>query len=63
LLGHCLPLLDRYEKNRKVLLSPVRWYRRKCYDSEEHCTSFCAVGYRKGMLADLMEVKDAMMEL
>jgi hypothetical protein len=29
LLGHCLPILDRYEKNRKVLLSPsVRWYRR-----------------------------------
>ncbi len=64
LLGHCLPLLDRYEKNRKVLLSPsFRWYRRKCCDSEEHCTNFCAAGYNKGMLADLMEVKDAMMEL
>ncbi len=64
LLGHCLPILDRYEKNRKVLLSPtVRWYRRKCCDSEEHCTNFCSSGYRKGMLADLNEVKDAMMEL
>jgi hypothetical protein len=64
LLGHCLPILDRYEKNRKVLLSPsVRLYRRKCCDSEEHCTNFCASGYRKGMLADLNEVKDAMMEL
>ncbi len=64
LLGHCLPILDRYEKNRKVLLSPsVRWYRRKCCDSEEHCTNFCASGDRKGMLADLNDVKDAMMEL
>ncbi len=64
MLGHCLPLLDRYEKNRKVLLSPsVRWYRRKCCDTEEHCTNFCAAGYRKGMLVDLMEVKDTMMEL
>jgi hypothetical protein len=64
LLGHCLPILDRYEKNRKVLLSPsVRWYRRKCCDCEDHCTNFCSAGYRKGMLADLGEVKDAMMEL
>ncbi len=47
-----------------MLLSPtVRWYRRKCSDSEEHCTNFCSSGYRKGMLADLKELKDAMMEL
>jgi hypothetical protein len=64
LLGHCLPILDRYERNRKVLLSPsVRWFRRRCCDCEEHCTNFCLAGYRKGMLADLSEVKDAMMEL
>jgi hypothetical protein len=64
LLGHCLPILDRYERNRKVLLSPsVRWYRRRCCDCEEHCTNFCSSGYRKGMLADLGEVKDAMVEM
>jgi hypothetical protein len=54
LLGHCLPILDRYERNRKVLLSPsVRWFRRRCCDCEEHCTNFCLAGYRKGMLAGM----------
>jgi hypothetical protein len=64
LLSHCLPILDKYENNRKVLLSPsVRWFRRKCCENEDHCTNFGSAGYRKGMLADLTEVRDAMMEL
>ncbi len=64
LLRNCMPIIERYAENKKVFLSPtVRFYRTRCCTKEEHCTNLDTAGYRRGMLADLSVIRDAMLEV
>jgi hypothetical protein len=64
LLRNCMPILERYTENKKVFLSPtVRFYRTRCCMKEDHCTNMDTAGYRRGMLADLSVIRDAMLEV
>ncbi len=53
----------KYAGLKKVFLSPtVRFYRTRCCTKEDHCTNMDTAGYRRGMLSDLVVIKDAMLE-
>jgi len=64
LLRNCMPIIERYAENKKVFLSPtVRFYRIRCCMKEDHCTNMDTAGYRRGMLADLSVIREAMLEM
>ena len=58
-----MPLLQELGDARKVVLSPmVRYFRNKCCSQSGHCTNQNLPSYKKGMLRDLAEVKEAIRE-
>jgi hypothetical protein len=64
LVRNCREVLDVLEENRKVLVGPgPRYLRCKCCDKVGHCTNFEDSGYRKDLLCDLQEAKEAIVEM
>jgi hypothetical protein len=63
LVRNCGPILERIRLNKKLLLSPtVRYFRETCCECREHCTNVGHAGYRRNMIVELDEIKDAIVE-
>jgi uncharacterized Zn-binding protein involved in type VI secretion len=63
LLRNCGPILEKLRGNKKVILSPtVRYFRETCCDVREHCLNVGQPGYRRSMLAELEDIREAMVE-
>ncbi len=63
LMENCEPIWETVGDRRKAILSPiVRYFRCSCCDDRNHCQNVGMACYRKGMLADLCEIKDAMVD-
>ncbi len=63
LMRNCLPLIEGYAGHKQVFLSTtVRFYRTRCCSKEEHCINMDTAVYKRGMLADLAVIRDAMLE-
>jgi hypothetical protein len=63
LLRNSGPILEKLRGNKKVILSPtVRYFRETCCDAREHCTNVKQPGYRRSMLAELEDIREAMGE-
>jgi hypothetical protein len=63
LLRNCGPIFEKLIGNKKVILSPtVRYFRETCCEIREHCTNVGQPGYRRSMLAELEDIKEAMGE-
>jgi hypothetical protein len=60
LMHNCGALMKKVKENKKMVLAPgVRYYRCSCCDNLEHCINLGRGGYRRGMLNDLLEIKEA----
>jgi hypothetical protein len=60
---NCRGVLEEVPENRKVLFGPSpRYLRAKCCDVPGHCTNFGDSGYRKDLLRDMQEAKEAIVE-
>ncbi len=63
LLRNCGPILEKLRGNKKVILSlTVRYFRETCCDVREHCINVGQPGYRRSMLAELEDIREAMVE-
>ncbi len=63
LVKNCRGVLEEVPENRKVLFGPgPRYLRAKCCDVPGHCTNFGDSGYRKDLLRDMSEAKEAIVE-
>jgi hypothetical protein len=63
LMDNCVPIWEVVGDRKKAVLSPlVRYFRCTCCEAREHCVNMGMAGYRRGLLADLSDVKDAMLE-
>jgi hypothetical protein len=63
-LKGCREVTDLVSENRKVLFGPgPRYLRTKCCGGQGHCTNFCDAGYRKEMLCDLQDAKEAIVDM
>ncbi len=63
LMENCDPIWELIAEYRKAILSPiVRYFRCSCCEDSSHCVNVGKAGYRRGMLADLGEIRDAMLE-
>jgi hypothetical protein len=63
LIRNCAPIFEKLQHNKKVILSPtVRYFRASCCDSRDHCINVGLPGYRKNMMAELEELRDAIWE-
>jgi hypothetical protein len=63
LMRNCAPIFEKLRRNKKMLLSPtVRYFREVCCDKTEHCTNVGQAGYRRNMLAELDEIREAICE-
>jgi hypothetical protein len=63
LMKNCAPIFEKLRRNKKMLLSPtVRYFREVCCDKTEHCTNVGQAGYRRNMLAELDEIREAICE-
>jgi hypothetical protein len=61
LLPNCGPIFERRRGNKKVILSKsVRYYRETCCENREHCTNVGQIGYRRSMISELQNIKEAM---
>jgi hypothetical protein len=64
LLKNCREVLDEVPDNRKVLMGPgPRYLRCRCCDAVGHLTNFDDMGYRREILCDLQEAKEALVEV
>jgi hypothetical protein len=64
LMKNCREVLEEVPDNRKVLMGPgPRYLRCKCCDQQGHVTNFEDRGYRKDILCDLQEAKEALVDL
>jgi hypothetical protein len=62
-MDNCVPIWEVVGDRKKAVLSPlVRYFRCTCCEAREHCVNMGMAGYRRGLLADLADVKDAMLE-
>jgi hypothetical protein len=60
LVGNCQPIWDLLGTCKKVIGGPlVRYFGSSCCESADHCTNLGTPGYRRGMLGDLADIKDA----
>ncbi len=63
-LKSCREVTDLVGENRKVLVGPgPRYLRTKCCGEQGHCTNFCDGGYRKEMMCDLQDAKEAIVDM
>jgi hypothetical protein len=63
MMRNCAPIYDKIKINKKVILSPpVRYFKDTCCNNREHCTNVGQAGYRRNMIAELEEIKDAIGE-
>jgi len=63
LMENCEPIWEMVGDRRKAILSPiVRYFRCSCCEDRTHCQNVGRAGYGKGMLSDLGEIKDAMVD-
>jgi uncharacterized membrane protein YgcG len=63
LMENCEPIWELIAEYRKAILAPmVRYFRCSCCEDSTHCVNVGKAGYRRGMLADLGEIRDAMLE-
>ncbi len=63
LVKNCRGVLEEVPENRKVLFGRgPRYLRAKCCDVPGHCTNFGDPGYRKDLLRDMSEAKEAIVE-
>jgi hypothetical protein len=57
------PIWELISDKRKAIISPiVRYFRCGCCEDSTHCINVGKAGYRRGMLADLGEIRDAMLQ-
>jgi len=64
LMKNCREVLDEVPDNRKVLMGPgPRYLRCKCCDKQGHVTNFEERGYRKDIICDLQEAKEALVDM
>jgi hypothetical protein len=60
---NCGPIFEKLRGNKKVILSlTVRYYRETCCENREHCINVGQPGYRRSMIAELEDIKEAMGE-
>jgi hypothetical protein len=64
LMKNCREVLEEVPDNRKVLMGPgLRYLRNKCCDKQGHMSNFDDRGYRKDILCDLHEAKEALVDM
>ncbi len=61
MVRNCREVLEEVADNRKVLVGPgPRYLRARCCDKVGHCSNFDVCGYRKDLLCNLQEAKEAL---
>jgi hypothetical protein len=65
-MDNCVPIWEVVGDRKKAILSPLvryfRTFRCTCCEAREHCVNVGMAGYRRGLLADLSDVKDSILE-
>jgi hypothetical protein len=60
---HVAVIWEILGNRRKAIMSPlVRYFRCPCCEARDHCVNVGLAGYSRGLLADLANVKDSIME-
>jgi len=60
LMYECKDIFDLFRENKKVIITPMpRWFRTPCCEDTAHCTNMKMPNYRRGMMQELVELRDA----
>ena len=60
LMYECKDIFELYQESKKVIITPMpRWFRKPCCEDRGHCTNMRMPNYRRSMMQDLAELKEA----